>query len=584
MSDITVGAYLLRRLRELNIEHLFGVPGDYNLGFLDQVLDSPGQTWVGNCNELDAAYAADGYARLRGAAALVTTFGVGELSAVNGVAGSYAESVPVVAVTGMPATAVAAAGGWVHHTLMDGEYDHFGRMFAEVTVDRATLSAASAADLAAAPAQIDRVLRAMLRHSKPVHLNLPTDVVLARVPAPDGPLIAAGVEEATEPALLRAFLDDSARLLDGARTVTVLAGHEAERYGQREPLGELLAAAPVRAAVFSSGKGVVDETAPGFAGVYTGEFSQKAARAAVEDADCLILVGALATDSVTGGFSHHFTAGRTIDLRPYGASVGRAGYDGVRMADAVAGLTGLLREAGLPEPAGYGRPAGCGRPAEYGRSAGYGRPAGEAVTRTAAEPESLTQRQLWASIEAFLPPRSVFLAEQGTSFFGGQEVPLPADGRFVGQPMWGSIGYTLPAALGTQLAAPDRRSVLVIGDGSLQLTAQELGTMTRYGASPVIVVINNDGYTVERAIHGATASYNDIAAWDYTALPAAFGGGDRAVAVRAETPAQLADALALAARTPDKLVLIEAVLSRDDAPELLTALAGRFAAQNDYGA
>ncbi|MEV0280006.1 thiamine pyrophosphate-binding protein [Streptomyces sp. NPDC050610] len=567
MSDITVGAYLLRRLRELNIEHLFGVPGDYNLGFLDQVLDSPGQTWVGNCNELDAAYAADGYARLRGAAALVTTFGVGELSAVNGVAGSYAESVPVIAVTGMPATAVATAGERVHHTLMDGEYDHFGRMFAEVTVDRATLSAASAADIAAAPAQIDRVLRAMLRHSRPVHLNLPTDVVLARVPAPDGPLIAAGAEEATDPALLRAFLDDCARLLDGARTVTVLAGHEAERYGQREPLGELLAAAPVRAAVFSSGKGVVDEAAPGFAGVYTGEFSQKAARVAVEDADCLILVGAVATDSVTGGFSHHFTPERTIELRPYGASVGRAGYDGVRMADAVAGLTELLRDAELPEPAGYGRTDG---EAEAG--------AGSSTDTL------LTQRQLWSSIAAFLPPSSVFLAEQGTSFFGGQEVPLPADGRFVGQPMWGSIGYTLPAALGTQLAAPDRRSVLVIGDGSLQLTAQELGTMTRYGAAPVIVVINNDGYTVERAIHGATASYNDIAAWDYTALPAAFGGGDRAVSVRAEAPAQLADALALAARTPDKLVLIEAVLSRDDAPELLTALAGRFAAQNDYGA
>ncbi|MFB1046442.1 alpha-keto acid decarboxylase family protein [Streptomyces chrestomyceticus] len=554
-ARITVADYLLRRLRELDVEHLFGVPGDYNLGFLDQVTAFPGLTWVGTCNELDAAYAADGYARLRGAAALVTTFGVGELSAVNGVAGAYAERVPVVAVTGMPATEVAAAGRPVHHTLMDGEYGHFGRMFAEVTVARADLTARNA------PAEIDRVLRAMWRERRPVHLNLPTDVVTARVPAPEGPLVVS--DGPADPGLLREFLDGCARLLDGARSVTVLAGHEAERFGLRGPLAGLLAAAPVRSAVFSSGKGVLDETAPGFVGSYTGEISDKRVRAAVEGADCLILVGAPVSDSVTGGFSHHFTPERTIELRPGRASAGRGVFEGIAMADAVGGLAGLLRDAELPEPEGYGESFSYPEVEE-----------GE---------NGLTQRQLWAQIGAFLCAGSVLVAEQGTAFYGAQEVPLPADGRFVGQPLWGSIGYTLPATLGTELAAPDRRSVLVIGDGSLQLTAQELGTMTRYGAAPVVVVVNNDGYTVERAIHGATASYNDIAAWDYTALPAAFGAGPGTVAVRVGTPAELADALALAARTPDELVLIEAVLAREDAPELLTALARRFAEQNAYG-
>ncbi|MEF3112729.1 alpha-keto acid decarboxylase family protein [Streptomyces chrestomyceticus] len=554
-ARITVADYLLRRLRELDVEHLFGVPGDYNLGFLDQVTAFPGLTWVGTCNELDAAYAADGYARLRGAAALVTTFGVGELSAVNGVAGAYAERVPVVAVTGMPATGVAAAGRPVHHTLMDGEYGHFGRMFAEVTVARADLTARNA------PAEIDRVLRAMWRERRPVHLNLPTDVVTARVPAPEGPLVVP--DGPTDPGLLREFLDGCARLLDGARSVTVLAGHEAERFGLRGPLAGLLAAAPVRSAVFSSGKGVLDETAPGFVGSYTGEISDKRVRAAVEDADCLILVGAPVSDSVTGGFSHHFTPERTIELRPGRASAGRGVFEGIAMADAVGGLAGLLRDAELPEPEGYGESFSYPEAGEGG--------------------DGLTQRQLWTQIGAFLRAGSVLVAEQGTAFYGAQEVPLPADGRFVGQPLWGSIGYTLPATLGTELAAPDRRSVLVIGDGSLQLTAQELGTMTRYGAAPVVVVVNNDGYTVERAIHGATASYNDIAAWDYTALPAAFGAGPGTVAVRVGTPAELADALALAARTPDELVLIEAVLAREDAPELLTALARRFAEQNAYG-
>ncbi|MCB5908800.1 alpha-keto acid decarboxylase family protein [Streptomyces pinistramenti] len=564
MPDITVGEYLLRRLRELDIEHVFGVPGDYNLGFLDQVLDFPGLDWVGTCNELDAGYAADGYSRLRGAAAVVTTFGVGELSAVNAVAGSYAESVPVVAVTGMPATAVAAARTPVHHTLMDGEYDHFGRMFAEVTVARATLTTENA------PAEIDRVLRALRRHRKPVHLNLPTDVVLARVPAPAAPLPAA--DTPTDPDLLRAFRSAAAHLLADARTVSVLAGHEADRHGLRGPLADLLDAAPVRAAVYSTGKGLVDEHTAAFAGVYTGEFSTKPARIAVEDTDCLILAGAPVTDTVTGGFSHHFPAGRTIDLRPHRATVGRAEFPGIIMADALRALTGLIREMHLPEPPGYGQPVNSSPQDETAQP-----------TRGTAT-QTLTQDQLWAAVSDFLPKSSVLVAEQGTAFFGAQELPLPEDTRFIGQPMWGSIGYTLPATLGTQLAAPNRRSVLVIGDGSLQLTAQELGTLTRHSLSPVIIIINNDGYTVERAIHGATASYNDIAPWNYTALPAAFGGDDRCVTRRVTTPAELTDALSLATATPDRLVLIEAVLPRNDAPELLTALAGRFAEQNDYGA
>src|SRR5699024_3176843 len=113
----------------LGIRHMFGVPGDYNLAFLDNVNDYEGMAWVGNRNELNAAYAADGYARLNGIAALATTYGVGELSAINGIAGSYAEHVPVVKITGAPTTKVIDDGLYVHHTLGDGKFDHFSRMF-----------------------------------------------------------------------------------------------------------------------------------------------------------------------------------------------------------------------------------------------------------------------------------------------------------------------------------------------------------------------------------------------------------------------------------------------------------------------
>ncbi|NUP34643.1 MAG: alpha-keto acid decarboxylase family protein, partial [Streptomycetaceae bacterium] len=178
----TVATRLIARLREIGIEHLFGVPADYNLDFLDRVYASE-LAFVGNCNELGAAYAADGYARLRGAGALLTTFGVGELSAVNGIGGSYAESVPVVEIVGAPSTRVTAAGLPMHHTMADGDFGRFERLHHEVTCDRVTLTAENAAE------EMDRVLRACWEHKRPVRIALPTDLVDAPAPDPDEPLL-----------------------------------------------------------------------------------------------------------------------------------------------------------------------------------------------------------------------------------------------------------------------------------------------------------------------------------------------------------------------------------------------------------
>ena len=140
---------------------------------------------------------------------------------------------------------------------------------------------------------------------------------------------------------------------------------------------------------------------------------------------------------------------------------------------------------------------------------------------------------------------------------------------FIGQPLWASIGYTLPAALGAQLAAPRRRTILLIGDGSAQLTAQEIGTLLREGCTPIIVVINNDGYTIESAIHGAAQRYNDIPRWNWTLLPAAMGG-EAAKTARAGTLAEFTAAPDSFA-DPSSLVLLEAILPKMDVPEALSA-------------
>src|SRR5215469_8793077 len=148
----TIGDFLLRRLHEVGVQHLFGVPGDYNLEFMQQVEDRGDPVWIGTCNELNGSYAADGYARLHGLGALVVTNAVGALSAINGVAGAYSEHVPVICICGtLPMRAVEHAD-LMHHTLADGGRGNFYRAFAEVTAAQAQLTPQNAAN------EIDRLI------------------------------------------------------------------------------------------------------------------------------------------------------------------------------------------------------------------------------------------------------------------------------------------------------------------------------------------------------------------------------------------------------------------------------------------
>ncbi|MDA3875623.1 MAG: thiamine pyrophosphate-binding protein, partial [Halothiobacillus sp.] len=175
-SKITVSEYLLTRLKQIGLDHLFGVPGDFVLGFFNQVLNSEVK-YVGTCNELNAAYAADGYARIRGIGAFATTFGVGELSAINGVAGAYAERVPVVAITGAPTTINFRTRPLLHHTL--GDYQIPLKMYEKITVASTQLVSGETA-----PDEIDRVLSACLYHQLPVYISIPSDVVMMKCDRP----------------------------------------------------------------------------------------------------------------------------------------------------------------------------------------------------------------------------------------------------------------------------------------------------------------------------------------------------------------------------------------------------------------
>ncbi|WP_233880705.1 alpha-keto acid decarboxylase family protein [Virgibacillus halodenitrificans] len=552
--EYTVGNYLLDRLSELGIRHMFGVPGDYNLAFLDNVIDYEGMEWVGNRNELNAAYAADGYARINGFAALITTFGVGELSAINGIAGSYAEHVPVVKITGAPTTKVMDNGLYVHHTLGDGKFDHFSRMFQEVTVAQTLLTQENAAQ------EIDRVLLACMTEKRPVHITLPIDVYDKPANKPESPLhdeVATSNHEA-----LSQMLSELTPMIDKAKQPVILAGYEVNRYENREELLAFADKTGIPVTILSGGKGAFNEEHPQFIGVYNGELSAPYLQKRVDEADCIIQIGAKPTDSTTGGFSYNFSDKDVIQITPFSVITTKQKYAPITMKDALLALSERVTQKNSEELNIL--------------------PLQSQLNQNAFEvkEENIKQNRFFERLSHFMKEKDVLLAEQGTSYYGAATMPIPKNTMFIGQPLWGSIGFTFPALLGSQLADMNRRNILLIGDGSFQLTAQELSTMLDQKIKPIIFLINNDGYTVERAIHGENQAYNDIPMWDYKKLPEVFSPEGKSLTFKVQTETELEEALKAAENNHDCLTFIEVVMHRDDKPELLAQLSKRFAKQN----
>jgi indolepyruvate decarboxylase len=560
-ATTTVAGYLLSRLAEAGVISVFGVPGDYNLGLLDAIAGRLDMAWVGTATEQGAGYAADSYARLRGLGAMVTTFGVGELSAINAIAGAYAESAPVVHIVGTPAVTARQTGTTLHHNLPGADFDHFARMAAEVTAAQADLRAdAHPGD------EIDRVLRVALSTSRPVYLALPADVAGAPVPAPMDPLRVIPPADVADPAVLHAFAAHARQMLGTAFSASVLLGHLASRHGATAQVAELAATRNLPVAVLSMAKGDFPEADPRFAGLYAGAASAKRARFAVEDTDLLITVGVTLADTVTGGGTHQLPETRRIDLGADQARIGGTVYPGVGLRPALRVLTAAVRAGHLPARADL---AGLGETRRVRAAA-----AGPAMP--------LTQERLWTCLQDFLLPGDLLIADQGTAFYGAADLTLPTGATLIGQPLWASIGWSLPAALGASLAAPDRRAVLVIGDGAFQQTAPELGSILAQGIAPVVIVLNNGGYAIERAVHSPSAAYHHIPAWDWTRVPAALAGASSAVTARAATAREFAAALCMASDNAGRPVLIEAVLAETDTPPLLQDLARALAAKNSY--
>jgi len=547
-SEITVAEYLLIRLKEIGVDHLFGVPGDFVLGFFNQVLKSEIK-YIGTCNELNAAYAADGYARIKGIGAFASTYGVGELSAINGVAGAFAERVPVVVITGSPATINFSTRLLLHHTL--GDYQIPLKMYEKITVASTQLVSGETA-----PAEIDRVLSACLSHQQPVYISLPSDVVTMKCKSPNP--FPFPTRPRSDQDALREAIKEAVKMLNKAKKPIVIADVEVIRFKLQKDFAGFLDKTGFPYVTMMLGKTLLSEQHPQFIGLFEGDRSRDYVRDRVESADCILQLGTLMTDFNTGGFTTNIDDSNTISGNIGYVKIKHHYYENVHLHDFIQGLTENLthRDSATFDIQCAGNSYMHRHTQPYLPNA----------------PRPLTIKRFFDRMSHFIKKDSVVIAETGVSLFSAAEMLMPEGAKFIGQTFYGSIGYTVGATLGAAMAAQDRQVVLFVGDGSFQVTCQDISTMIRNHLKPIIFLLNNDGYTIERVI--TDHSYNDIQPWHYHKLVDVFGGG---LGIDVHTEGELEDALVKTAKS-DCLVFIEIHTDRMDCPESLLS-AGRSMAK-----
>lgn len=538
-TEITVGEYLLLRLKEIGVDHMFGVPGDFVMGFFNQLIKS-NIKYIGTCNELNAAYAADGYARIKGIAAFATTFGVGELSAINGVAGSFAERVPVVVITGSPATLNFRTQPLLHHTL--GDYQIPLKMYEKITVATTQLESAEIA-----PAEIDRVLLACIKHQQPVYISIPSDVVWMKCNMPKSFYVPAHPTSDAES--LTEAINEAVEMLETSKLPVVIGDVELIRYKLQNDFSGLLDKTGYPYVTMMLGKTILSEHHPQFIGLYEGDRSREYVSNRVESADCILKLGALMTDFNTGGFTSNLDESKMISANIGFVKVKHHYFENVHLHDFITDLTERLKHRDATTLNIKSAVTTC----THRFTDPY----------LADEHKALTIKRFFDRMSHFIELNSIVVAETGVSLFSAAEMLMPDGVTFIGQTFYGSIGYTVGATLGAAIAAKDRPVVLFIGDGSFQVTCQDLSTMIRNHLKPIIFLLNNDGYTIERVI--SDHAYNDIQPWHYHKLVEVFGGG---MAFDVRTEGELEEALTKAGKA-ESLVFIEIHTDKLDCPESL---------------
>jgi indolepyruvate decarboxylase len=540
----SIGEYLIQRLYAHGVRHVFGIPGDYVLGFYDQLSRSKLRL-INTCDEQGAGFAADAYARVRGLGAVCVTYCVGGLKLTNTTAEAFAEKSPVVVISGAPGMKEREKNPLLHHKVR--EFDTQKKVFEQLTIASTVLS-----DPQTAFQEIDRVLHAALRYKRPVYIELPRDLVgVPGIPHHK----TAEIHERSDFRSLREALAEAGQMINAAHQPVILADVEVHRFGLQDQLLKLARKTNIPVAATVLGKSVIGENHPFYLGIYEGAMGRDDVRQYVESSDCVILLGAFMTDINLGIYTARLDPARSIYATSEKLSIRYHSYEEVRFKDFIGGLLRLRlrrrRLGKIPRPHPITQPS---------------------TLNLQPSRRAVTVRRLFERLNAFLSDTTVVVADVGDALFGAADLFIRERTEFISPAYYTSMGFAVPASIGAQLANPKLRPLVLVGDGAFQMTGMELATVARYNLNPVVVLLNNRGYGTER--HMQDGPYNDLWPWQYHRLPEILGAGRGFVV---ETEQELDNALVEAKRWTKSFCLLEVRLAPLDRSPALDRLAARMA-------
>jgi TPP-dependent 2-oxoacid decarboxylase len=535
----TIGRYLIQRLQDYGVKDVFGIPGDFVLHFYGMLEESPIRV-IGTTREDCAGYAADAYARVHGLGAVCVTYCVGGLSLCNSIAGAFAEKSPVVVISGAPGMDERVNDPLLHHRVRD--FNTQREVFEKITVAGAALD-----DPLTAFREIDRCFEAAARFKRPVYLELPRDRV-------DAPSLYHHVplenDLTSNPDALRAALEEAEERINDAERPVILAGVEIHRFNLREHVLKLAEDHNVPMAATLLGKSVVSECHPLYLGVYEGAMGRREITQYVESSDCVILLGTFMTDINLGIYTARLDPERCIYVTSEKLRIGHHHFHDVLLQDFVHGLTETKfkrkKKPQLPRCAEK-------QPARFNPD------------------DPVTIKSLFAHVDKVLDDDMVVIADVGDSLFGSIDLTIHKHTEFISPAYYTSMGFAIPAAVGVQVADKKLRPIVLVGDGAFQMTSLELSTAVHYGFNPIVIVLNNKGYTTERFLQ--EGPFNDILNWNYHRLPDLLGDG---WGFEVHTVGDLQQSLKAALANQDAFTLLNVHLRSDDISPALERLAHRM--------
>jgi TPP-dependent 2-oxoacid decarboxylase len=539
-ETITIGQYLIDQLYDHGLEHIFGIPGDYVLGFYKQLSQSKIKV-INTSDEQGAGFAADAYARVRGLGAVCVTYCVGGLKVANTTAEAYSEKSPVLIISGAPGTKERQKHALLHHKVRD--FDTQKKVFDQLTVASTVLD-----DPQTAQAEIDRVLHTVLRYKRPGYIEIPRDIVaLPGVEHYTHPQVT----ETSDPDILAEALNEALVMINAAQKPVILAGAELHRFGLQNHLIILAEKTGIPVASTILGKSVIAENLPFYLGVYEGATGRDDVREYVESSDCLVMLGVFMTDVNLGIFTAKIEPAHTISVTSEKLSIRYHNYENVYLHDFVHGLiTADIRERTLehvphpPQPKPF-----C-----------------------LIDPNAkITIQRLSERLNAFLKDNTIVIADVGDSLFTSGDFFIHRKTQFLSPAYYTSMGFAVPAAIGAQFADPTARPIVLVGDGAFQMTGMELSTIAHYHLNPIVIVLNNGGYLTERGI--LDGPFNDLHPWQFSKIPDVLGSGKGFIV---ETEGQFEAALTEAEKNTDSFSILDVRLDPTDGSPALKRLSEKL--------